>query len=154
MLEMDAGQLQSSGIAPETDDPGIPSFTFRVLILGTIWCIFLGSINSIFTFRTTPFTIPAFLAVLLSYPMGVLAHKMLPRTHFEWLGIRFAMNPGAFSVKEHVLITVIASSGAYVAYGIDNVVAQKSSLFMGHESITFMQGLMWVLVTQSIVTDK
>jgi hypothetical protein len=40
------------------------------------------------------------------------------------------MNPGPFTVKEHVLVSIIASAGGGVAYGVENVVVQKFSNFM------------------------
>ena len=62
----------------------------------------------------------ATVAVLLSYPMGIFMAKTLPRGFF---------NPGPFSVKEHVLIYIIANAGAGLAYGVDNVVVQKYKEF-------------------------
>ena len=124
--DTDDPRIEHEGIAPTTDDPSTPSLTFRVYFLGTVWCVALGAVNSVFAFRTSPFAVPAFLATLLSYPMGLFMAATLPR---KVAGSTF-LNPGRFSAKEHVLITIIASAGASVAYGIDNVVAQKSLLFM------------------------
>ncbi|KAJ2998788.1 hypothetical protein HDV02_004028 [Globomyces sp. JEL0801] len=139
---------EHENIAPTTDDPSAPSLTFRVLLLGTLWCIFLGGVNALLAFRTNAFEIPSFLATLLSYPMGILFATALPRKSIRFFGIDWQLNPGPFGLKEHVLITIIASAGGTMAYGIDNVVAQKSSKFMGNESITFLESLGWVLTTQ------
>jgi OPT oligopeptide transporter protein len=62
--------------------------------------------------------------------MGIFLSKVLPSGTLVTFGYRWTMNAGKFSVKEHVLITIIASAGASVAYGLENVVAQKSSHFM------------------------
>jgi hypothetical protein len=35
-----------------------------------------------------------------------------------------------------------------VAYGLENVVVQKATYFMGNTNITFSEGLAWVLATQ------
>ena len=122
--------LSIEGIVPTTDDPNAPSLSFRVLILGTMWCILLGAINSLLSFRTSVFGIPSFLATLLSYPMGIFMAQVLPIRKYRLFGFEFTLNPGPFGVKEHVLITIIASAGGSLAYGIDNVVSQKASMFM------------------------
>ena len=83
----------------------------------------------------------ATVAVLLSYPMGIFMAKTLPRGFF---------NPGPFSVKEHVLIYIIANAGAGLAYGVDNVVVQKYKEFMGNNEINFWNSICFVLSVQLI----
>lgn len=51
------------------------------------------------------------------------------------------MNPGKFGVKEHALITIIASAGASVAYGIENLVVQKAGYFMAFFLLKFRETL-------------
>lgn len=117
-------------IVPTTDNKNAPSLTPRVLLIGSIWCILLGSVNAILAFRTTTFQIPSFLATLLSYPLGIFLAKVVPKKTIDIMGYNLELNHGPFGIKEHVLITIIASAGGKLAYGIDNVVAQKSKLFM------------------------
>lgn len=117
-------------VIPVTDDPNSPSLTFRALVLGTLWCVLLGIPNSILAFRTSTFVIPTFIATLLSYPMGIAMAEWLPYKTIDCKILKFNLNSGPFSIKEHVLIAIIAGAGGNIAYGIDNVVAQKSILFM------------------------
>jgi OPT family oligopeptide transporter len=144
------GDSLTLSIIPTTDDVQMPSLTWRAVLIGTIWCLFLGICNSILAFRTNAFWIPSFLATLLSYPMGTFFAAIIPAGTLRILWWDISLNPGPFSIKEHVLITIIANAGGSLAYGIDNVVAQKSSLFMGNDSITFFESLCWVLTTQLI----
>ncbi|RKO95673.1 hypothetical protein CAUPRSCDRAFT_12626, partial [Caulochytrium protostelioides] len=53
------------GVVPETDDPDMPVFTFRVLVLGTFWGVFLSSANAVLAFRTNNYNMGYFLASLL-----------------------------------------------------------------------------------------
>ena len=117
-------------LAPETDDPSTPSLTFRVLFLGILWNIFLGCTNSIFHFRTQPITIPGSVATLLSYPMAILMARAIPSYVINTFGYQWSLNPGPFSIKEHVLIYIIASSGSGIPYGLDNVITQRFDHFM------------------------
>lgn len=136
------------GIVPTSDNPLSPSLSFRAVLLGTFWCIFLGVANTVLAFRTTHFELPPFLATLLAYPMGIFLAQILPRRRVKLGWLDFDLNPGPFGIKEHVLITVIASAGAKPAYGLDNVITQRSSLFMGNVHITYFESLLWVLSTQ------
>ncbi|KAJ3251084.1 hypothetical protein HDU77_006143 [Chytriomyces hyalinus] len=125
-------------ITPQTDDPSTPAFTLRSVTIGVFWCIALSFANTTLSFRSNAFSIGANIAVILSYPMG-LAWSALPKHSF--------FNPGPFSMKEHVIIFILSSTGG-VPYGIDNVVAQMMPKLMGNTSITYIQALGFVLVTQ------
>ena len=57
--------------------------------------------------------------------MGVFMAKILPTRKFKTFGWEWSFNPGPFSLKEHVLISIMGSSGAAGAYGIENVNVQK-----------------------------
>ncbi|ORY45524.1 OPT superfamily oligopeptide transporter [Rhizoclosmatium globosum] len=127
-------------IVPQTDDPSTPAFTFRSVLLGTLWVVLLSFANTALSFRTAAFSVGANIALILSYPMGLFLAAVLP-TSVPWL------NPGPFSLKEHVCIYIMASCGG-VPYGIDNVVAQIMPTLMGNTDISFMQSLGFVLVTQ------
>ena len=59
----------------------------------------------------------------------------------------FTLNPGPFNVKEHVLITIFANSGAGNVYSIHIVSAVK--LFYKKE-LTFFVALLVVLTTQML----
>jgi hypothetical protein len=51
---------------------------------------------------------------LLSYPLLVLWARFVPRKRIFGL----SLNPGPFNVKEHVIVTVMASVGAGSAYAV------------------------------------
>eukprot|EP00842_Homolaphlyctis_polyrhiza_P002881 jgi/Hompol1/3594/HPOL_006670-RA len=112
-----------------------------MVFLGTIWAIGLGLINGIFSFRTNPFTIPGSVVVLLSYPMGVFLARVIPR------GI---LNPGPFTIKEHVLVYIIANAAGGQPYGIDNVVAQYMDYFLGDKKVNFWNSLFFIITTQMV----
>ncbi|KNE72008.1 OPT family small oligopeptide transporter [Allomyces macrogynus ATCC 38327] len=115
-----------SGMIPQKDDPSTPSLTWRVWFLGLMFCCILSAANQMFYYRTNSFIISAYVAVLLSYPLGVALARVVPRVHVPCgpLG-SFNLNPGPFSVKEHVLIGIFGSTGAAGIYGTDNLAVQK-----------------------------
>eukprot|EP00842_Homolaphlyctis_polyrhiza_P001735 jgi/Hompol1/2562/HPOL_006050-RA len=128
-------------IVPETDDPYSPSLTIRMVFLGTAWAVALGLVNGIFSFRTNAFFVSGNVVALLSYPMGLFMARVLPR------GI---LNPGPFTIKEHVLVYVIASAAGGAPYGIENVIGQYFDKFLGDKQVTFWNSLMFILTTQMI----
>ena len=107
-------------LTPQTDDPHTPAFTFRSVLLGSFWGVLLACANILFSFRTNAFSVPTGMAQLLSYPMGIFLAYILPR------GI---LNPGPFSIKEHVLIYIIAGSAGGLPYGVDNVIGNYNLQF-------------------------
>ncbi|KAL2912259.1 OPT superfamily [Polyrhizophydium stewartii] len=115
-------KLYTKGIVPETDDPNAPSL-------------------SIFSFRTNSFTVSSVVAALLSYPMGLFLARVIPK------GI---LNPGPFSIKEHVLIYIIAGAAGGQAFGIDNVIAQKFDTMLNDPAVNFGNSIIFVLSTQML----
>ncbi|KAI8842535.1 OPT oligopeptide transporter protein-domain-containing protein [Chytridium lagenaria] len=105
-------------VVPRTDDPTLPALTFRVLILGPIFCIVLSCLNTLFTFRTNQFVTSPFIGVLLAYPIGLFMSRTLPTKVFRICGFPLTLNPGNFNYKEHTLIYVFCSTGASTAYAL------------------------------------
>ncbi|KAG0018527.1 hypothetical protein BGZ82_000411 [Podila clonocystis] len=71
--------------------------------------------------------------------------SVLPTTQYNLFGRSFSLNPGPFSIKEHVLIGIMASCNTTTAYAVDIVILQK--LFYNEEK-PFIAGLLLVLTTQ------
>ncbi|KAI8592105.1 OPT oligopeptide transporter protein-domain-containing protein [Geranomyces variabilis] len=141
--DTDAVARAINSVVPHDDNPADPVTTFRSIFLGTLFGVILCLVNGVMAFRPSAVVIPPTIATLLSYPMGVFMAKVLPR------GI---LNPGPFSMKEHVIITMIASAAgggtSGIPYGIDNVVAQ---MWPGEQvEITWGQAFGWVICTQMI----
>lgn len=131
---------------PTTDDPSLPVLTFRMWVLGTLSCILLSFLNQFFWYRTEPLTITAISAQIAVVPLGQLMAAKLPkRAFFKGSRWEFTLNPGPFNVKEHVLITIFANSGAGTVYAIHIVTAVKA-FYKRH--ITFFVSLIVVLTTQ------
>ncbi|KAI8809022.1 OPT oligopeptide transporter protein-domain-containing protein [Cladochytrium replicatum] len=140
----------TSAIVPQTDDPDTPHLSARVWILGTFWCAGMAAANAIFSFRTNSITLDPTLAVLLSYPLGLILAKILPTSKISIGKFSFTLNPGPFSIKEHVLISVMASAGSASPYALYNVVSQRMDMFMGNDKIDFLQSFFWVITTQLV----
>lgn len=78
-------------------------------VIGSGFAILLAFINQLFSIRQPAITVQANVAQLLAYPIGKFCEKSLPDWGFTLWGIRHSLNPGKFSKKEHMLITIMAN---------------------------------------------
>lgn len=102
------------------DDPTELCLTFRYWILATIFVApgaFLSQMNS---FRTTYAPYSVFFVQIASNYVGIWLAKVLPRKPITVPGTKwkFSMNPGPWTTKEHVLVTITATSGAIGNLGV------------------------------------
>ncbi|BFG32054.1 hypothetical protein CerSpe_183280 [Prunus speciosa] len=131
---------------PTTDDPSLPVLTFRMWVLGILSCALLSFLNQFFWYRTEPLSITAISAQIAVVPLGqLMASKITTHAFFKGSRWEFTLNPGPFNVKEHVLITIFANSGAGTVYAI-HVVTVVKVFYKKH--ITFFVSLLVILTTQ------
>ncbi|KAI9175220.1 hypothetical protein LWI28_029128 [Acer negundo] len=131
---------------PTTDDPSLPVLTFRMWVLGTLSCVVLSFLNQFFWYRTEPLSITAISAQIAVVPLGqLMAARITERVFFKGTRYEFSLNPGPFNVKEHVLITIFANSGAGSVYAI-HVVTVVKVFYKKH--ITFFVSLLVIFTTQ------
>ncbi|KAJ3868065.1 small oligopeptide transporter [Lentinula novae-zelandiae] len=102
-----------------TDDPLMPVSTLRAWVLGLTWSLIVPGINQFFFFRYPSVEVTGIVAQLITYPIGRAAAAYLPCWNF--FGLK--LNPGPFTIKEHVLIT--ATVGQTSAYGTDIIAVQR-----------------------------
>ncbi|KAF9177149.1 hypothetical protein BGZ50_009080 [Haplosporangium sp. Z 11] len=127
-----------AAIVSNKDDPALPVMTFRYYVMGILFTIFLSFFNQFFWFRTHPMTISTLVIQLFSYPIGKFMAKVLPHGR---------LNPGPFSIKEHVLVTLTANCAGSIAYAVDITVIQK---VWYKEDFGFLANFMLILSTQML----
>ncbi|KAL4187975.1 hypothetical protein AMTRI_Chr09g21550 [Amborella trichopoda] len=131
---------------PVTDDPSLPVITFRMWFLGCLSCVIISFLNQFFWFRTEPLTITSVSAQIAVVPLGHLMAAVLPtRPFFKGKRWEFTLNPGPFNVKEHVLITIFANSGAGSVFAIHIVSSVK---VFYKETLSFFVAFLVVITTQ------
>jgi hypothetical protein len=96
------------------DDPTLPTLTFRYFVL-TIFFVSPGAfLSQMSHFRTTyaPYSV-LFVQIASNYA-GLWLARILPATFVRvpFTNYGFNLNPGPWSIKEHVLVTISAASGA------------------------------------------
>ena len=137
---------------PNTDDPTLPVWTFRMWTLGLLSCAILSFLNQFFSYRTEPLLVSQITVLVASLPIGRFMAATLPTTKFRILGFGsrlFSLNPGPFNMKEHVLITIFANAGTAFgngpAYGVSIIDIIKAFY---HRNISFLAGWLLIVTTQ------
>lgn len=131
---------------PKTDDPNLPAVTFRMWVLGVVSCVILSFVNQFFWYRKQPLNVTSISAQIAVVPIGHFMARTLPkRVFFESTRFEFSLNPGPFNVKEHVLITIFANSGAATVYASHVLTAVK---VLYKRSLTFLPAFLLMLTTQ------
>ncbi|CAH2069846.1 unnamed protein product [Thlaspi arvense] len=113
---------------PITDDPTLPVLTFRTWSLGLFSCILLAFVNQFFSFRSNQLWVSSVAAQIVTLPLGKLMAATLPTKEFGFPGTNWSwsFNPGPFNMKEHVLITIFANTGAGGAYATNIITIVKA----------------------------
>ncbi|CAL5364594.1 unnamed protein product [Camellia sinensis] len=124
----------------------MPVLTFRMWVLGLGSCILLSFINQFFWYRKEPLSVTSISAQIAVVPLGhLMARIITDRVFFQGTRWEFTLNPGPFNVKEHVLITIFANSGAGSVYATHILSAVK--LFY-KKKLTFFPALIVMVTTQ------
>ncbi|RHN47898.1 putative oligopeptide transporter, OPT superfamily [Medicago truncatula] len=112
---------------PITDDPSQPALTFRTWVLGLASCVLLAFMNQFLGYKTNPLKITSVSAQIITLPLGKLMAATLPIKTIQvpFTSLTFSLNPGSFSVKEHVLISIFATSGSSGVYAINIITIVK-----------------------------
>ncbi|TKY62595.1 Oligopeptide transporter 5 [Spatholobus suberectus] len=134
---------------PITDDPTQPALTFRTWVLGLASCMLLAFVNQFLGYRTNPLKISSVSAQIITLPLGNFMAATLPTKSIRvpFMKWSFSLNPGPFSLKEHVLITIFATSGSSGVYAINIITIVKAFY---HRSIHPVAAYLLALSTQML----
>ncbi|KAF8263625.1 OPT oligopeptide transporter [Lactarius quietus] len=136
-LEDESPYPEVRSAVANTDDPTMPVSTFRAWVMGLLWAILIPGVNQFFFFRYPSVTITQIVPQLLSFPICKAWARYFPNVTLFGVDI----NPGPFTIKEHVIVTIMAGVGAQSAYATDIVAVQKV-FYNQHTNF----GYQWLLV--------
>ncbi|KAJ3995032.1 small oligopeptide transporter [Lentinula boryana] len=163
ILEEDSPYAEVRSAVANFDDPDMPVSTIRAWVLGIIWTVLLAGINQVIVYRFPSILITSFVALLVIFPCGQAWARLCPSISV----LKRPLNPGPFSIKEHVcsshldfsdapwlinfifqvLSAVMASVAAQSAYSTDIIAVQR--VFYG-EIYSFLFQWMLTVSTQLI----
>ncbi|GJE84381.1 OPT oligopeptide transporter protein [Phanerochaete sordida] len=121
LLEDDSPYPEVRSAVANTDDPDMPCATLRAWFVGLIWAIIIPGLDQFFFFRYPSVTITGIVAQLISFPIMRVWARVMPRVKIFGM----SLNPGPFTIKEHVIITIMANVGSGSAYATDIIAVQR-----------------------------
>jgi len=142
-LEDESPYPEVRSAVANTDDPDMPASTLRAWVLGCIMAVVIPGMNQFFYMRFPSVAISQIVAQLIAFPLGRLWVRLLPDVRI----CGYELNPGPFSIKEHVLVTIMATVGATTAYATDIIAVQR--VFYG-QNWSFLYKWLLVMSTQLI----
>ncbi|OTB01894.1 hypothetical protein M426DRAFT_323119 [Hypoxylon sp. CI-4A] len=103
--------------------------TVRAWVLGMIFVTLGSGLNMLLSMRSPMVNFPALVVVLLAYPIGCLWAKTMPTKVFNTFGLQWSLNPGPFTIKEHVVVTIMSNVSISYAYSTDALLALQGKPF-------------------------
>ncbi|KAI0477593.1 OPT family small oligopeptide transporter [Xylariaceae sp. FL0804] len=110
-------------------DGGEVANTVRAWILGMFFVTLTTAANMLLSMRSPAINFPVVVTLLLSYPVGCLWARTMPTRVFNTFGLRWTLNTGPFTIKEHCVITIMASVTNGYAYSTDALLALQGKPF-------------------------
>ncbi|OQE27350.1 hypothetical protein PENSTE_c004G05557 [Penicillium steckii] len=147
--EIAALPLQVRQLINLKDDPTLPTITFRYFVLSAIFVIPGAFLSQLSYFRTTSAKYSVFFVQIACHYAGHFLARTLPAWNIRIPATNwgFSLNPGPWSIKEHVLVTITAASGASYNLGYAPIVLAE--LWYGERiqpavALFFMLAIVWI----------
>ncbi|EAW15610.1 OPT family oligopeptide transporter [Aspergillus fischeri NRRL 181] len=147
--EVAALPLEVRQLVSLTDDPTLPTITFRYFLLSVLFVVPGAFLSQMSHYRTTQAPYSVFFVQIACHYVGHFLARWLPAWTIrvpltKWA---FSLNPAPWSIKEHVLVTLTAASGA--SYNLGYAPVSLAELFYGERvnpavAIFFMFAIVWI----------
>ncbi|KAF9735171.1 hypothetical protein PMIN06_001512 [Paraphaeosphaeria minitans] len=130
------------------DDPTLPTITFRYFVLCILFIVPGAFLSQMSHYRTTQAPYSIFFVQIACHYVGHGLAKVLPAWQIKLpFGYGFNLNPAPWSIKEHVLVTLTAASGA--TYNLAYTPISMAELWYDTKinpavAIFFMLAIVWI----------
>ena len=119
--------------AVRAEDGEEPANTLRAWVLGFFFVTISSGVNMLLSMRSPAITIPVVAILLLVYPVGCFWARVVPNWTFKTFGVVWSLNPGPFNIKEHTVVTLMASVTYGYAYSTDALLALQAKSLYNHD---------------------
>ncbi|CAF1365211.1 unnamed protein product [Didymodactylos carnosus] len=135
-----------ANIIPNTDDREMLCLTFRSWLIGLVFTCGFTVMNQYYYYASDAISFDPIFVLLLSYPFGISLAYILPKKTIKIWNWHFSLNPGKFTIKEHVLVYSMASS-SFLTLPYALAVFDTKRVFT-KETVNFAIGTIFIISTQ------
>lgn len=115
--------------AVRNTDGGEVANTVRAWILGMLFVTIGSGLNMFLSMRSPAINFPSLVVQLLVYPIGCFWARVVPTRVFNTFGVKWTFNTGPFTIKEHVVVTLMSNVSIGYAYSTDALLALQGKPF-------------------------
>ncbi|KAI0226605.1 hypothetical protein L0F63_000062 [Massospora cicadina] len=101
------------------------ALTLRVWLVGLMLTAVLSAFSQVSLMRTLPVQLQPLISLIIAYPLGTACASLLPKRVVKVLGLQVNLNPGPFSLREHALVMLMASSANAPSAGLVSEVVRE-----------------------------
>ncbi|KAJ5657849.1 uncharacterized protein N7484_001498 [Penicillium longicatenatum] len=150
--------LDVSKFLVSTRNDGDPSLTFRSIVLGTIFIALSSVITMLYTFKPVQVSVSAVFLQLLVFVFGEAWEFFTPspdRFKTSWLRmtLKFLNSGRSFGIKEHVVASLIASSGNNGLSGVEVYANERLFYDRGISATTAVLGTFSISLCGLVLAD-
>jgi len=136
--------LEVRSAAVEEDDITMIAETFRAYVIGMVLCGMAAAISNVTDWREQPLVIDASTVQLVALPVGKVWARYMPKWRIGFGKCSFNLNPGPFTIKEHTLVTAMASvATGWAPYALGLLVVQVTKYSMPILAIVDKRSKLW-----------
>ncbi|RDW91085.1 hypothetical protein BP5796_02250 [Coleophoma crateriformis] len=103
--------------------------TVRAWVLGMLSVTVASGLNMFLSMRSPAISFPSIVVQLLVYPIALFWARVMPMRVFNTFGVKWTLNTGPFTIKEHVVVTLMANVSIGYAYSTDALLALAGKPF-------------------------
>ncbi|CAF1330302.1 unnamed protein product [Didymodactylos carnosus] len=134
-----------AGIVSNKDDYDMVTITFRSCLIGVLYAGLVSLVNKYLLYKRYSYSVPPFVLLLLTFPIGKLLGWCLPKRHFNILEWKVSFNPCPFTIKEHAIVYIMVYIASEIVAANDIVIVKQAYYY---QKTYFAWGLLLALSSQ------
>ncbi|KAK9448833.1 OPT oligopeptide transporter protein-domain-containing protein [Limtongia smithiae] len=130
-------------VVSPVDDPTAYVETIRAYAVGLLWSAVGSYICELFQPHQPSLTISAVCLQILAFPCGKFLARVLPDKGVTLFGKRHSLNPGPWSYKEQMFVTIMINTGGRFSNVINHIFILKLPVYFDQKWVKF--GFMFLM---------
>ncbi|KAK9385068.1 OPT oligopeptide transporter protein-domain-containing protein [Lipomyces mesembrius] len=148
LLKFHSPYPEVRAVVRPTDDPSMPCETFRAYAVGIFWVCCASFVNQMYAERQPTIILNATVLQVLIYPSGRFIAKVLPKWTINVFGWKITMNPGPWTFKEQMFVTIMTNVGGGATNFFHYGLVMRLGIFFNNQWVQYGFLFLMAFVTQ------